>query len=41
MKEIDKIEIEEISTSKIVKMYPINDEDSISNMNMAAEPENE
>ena len=41
MYEIDKIEIEEISTTKMVKMYPINDKDSISNMNMAAEPENE
>ncbi len=41
MKEIDTIEIEEISSTKMVKMYPINDEDSISNMIMAAEPENE
>ncbi len=40
MKEIDKIEIEEISTTKIGKIYPLNDEDSSANMNMAAESEN-
>ena len=41
MKEIDKIEIEEISTTKIVKMYPINDEDSSLRTNVAAETEKE
>lgn len=41
MKEIDKIEIEEIITTKIGKTYPLNDEDSGLYMNMAAEPKNE
>ena len=41
MYDIDKIEIEEITTAKTVKMYPLHGEDSSLYMNMAAEPENE